>query len=487
MMAEDLCRLSISRLTPLLSRREVSPVEAVEAFLARITAVDPKLNSFITVDEAGALAQAREAEARLARGESGPLLGVPLSIKDILATKGLRTTCGSRILENYVPPFDATVCARLRRAGAVFLGKTNMDEFAMGSSTENSGFGVAHNPWRRDCIPGGSSGGSAAAVAADLCTASVASDTGGSIRQPASHCGVVGFKPTYGRVSRYGLVAYASSLDQVGPVTKEVRDAALLLNVLAGHDPRDSTAVPEPVPDYLENLGRDLKGLKVGVPREYLGEGLDPEVEAAVRAALQTLENLGADLLEVSLPHTEYAVATYYIIAMAEASSNLARYDGVKYGFRASGGNLREMYAQTRTRGFGAEVRRRIMIGTYTLSAGYYEAYYRQASQVRTLMKQDFDRAFETCAVLATPIAPTPAFRLGEKVDDPLTMYLTDIFTNPANLAGVPGISVPCGFSDAGLPIGLQLMGPTFGEAAVLQVAHAYEQATDVYKHKPQL
>ncbi len=486
-MSEDLCRLSLSQLAPLLSRREVSPVEAVEAFLARISAMDPKLNSFITVDEEGALNQAREAEARLARGETGLLLGVPLSIKDILATQGLRTTCGSRILENYVPPFDATVCARLRRAGAVFLGKTNMDEFAMGSSTENSGFGPTHNPWRRDCIPGGSSGGSAAAVAADLCTASVASDTGGSIRQPASHCGVVGLKPTYGRVSRYGLVAYASSLDQVGPVTKEVRDAALLLNVLAGHDPRDSTAVPEPVPDYLENLGRDLKGLKIGVPREYFGAGLDPEVEGAVRGALKTLEGLGADLVEVSLPHTEYAVATYYIIAMAEASSNLARYDGVKYGLRVPGGNLLEMYAQTRTQGFGAEVRRRIMIGTYTLSAGYYDAYYRQASQVRTLMKRDFDQAFATCAVLATPIAPTPAFRLGEKVDDPLTMYLTDIFTNPANLAGVPGISVPCGFSRDGRPIGLQLMGPTFGEPAVLQVAYAFEQATEVHKRKPEL
>lgn len=486
-MSEDICRLSISGLTPLLSRREVSPVEVVKAFLVRIAALDPELHSFITVDEAGALAQALEAEARLARGETGPLLGVPLAIKDILATRGLRTTCGSRILENYVPPFDATVCARLRQAGAVFLGKTNLDEFAMGSSTENSAFGVTHNPWRRDCIPGGSSGGSAAAVAADLCTASVASDTGGSIRQPASHCGVVGLKPTYGRVSRYGLVAYASSLDQVGPVTKEVRDAALLLKVLAGHDPRDSTAVPEPVPDYLEHLGRDLKGLKIGVPREYLGEGLDPEVEAAVQGALKTLEGLGADLMEVSLPHTEYAVATYYIIAMAEASSNLARYDGVKYGFRAPGGNLLEMYAKTRTQGFGAEVRRRIMIGTYTLSAGYYEAYYRKASQVRTLMKRDFDRAFETCTVLAAPIAPTPAFRLGEKVDDPLTMYLTDIFTNPANLAGIPGISVPCGFSGDGRPIGLQLMGPTFGEPEVLQVAYAFEQATDVRERKPQL
>jgi aspartyl-tRNA(Asn)/glutamyl-tRNA(Gln) amidotransferase subunit A len=484
-MAEDLCHLSMSELAPLLSRREVSPVEVTQACLAHIAVRDPELNSFITVDEEGSLAQAREAEAKLARGETGILLGMPLAIKDILTTKGLRTTCGSRILENFVPPFDATACNLLRQAGAVFLGKTNMDEFAMGSSTENSAYGVTHNPWRRDCIPGGSSGGSAAAVAADLCIASVASDTGGSIRQPASHCGVVGLKPTYGRVSRFGLVAYGSSLDQVGTVTKEVRDTALLLNVIAGHDPRDSTAVPAPVPDYLECLGEDIKGLKIGVPREYFGEGLDPEVEAAVRAALKTLEGLGADIVEVSLPHTEYAVACYYIIAMAEASSNLSRYDGVKYGLRAPGGNLLEMYAHTRTQGFGAEVRRRIMIGTYTLSAGYYEAYYRKASQVRTLMRRDFDQAFETCVVLATPVAPTPAFRLGEKVDDPLTMYLTDIFTNPANLAGIPGISVPCGFSSEGLPIGLQLMGPPFGESQILQVAHAFEQATDFHRRKP--
>jgi aspartyl-tRNA(Asn)/glutamyl-tRNA(Gln) amidotransferase subunit A len=486
-MTDDLCRLGIHELTPLISRREVSPVEVVEAFLARIAARDPEINAYITVDEEGALAQAREAEARLARGEAGPLTGVPLALKDILATRGLRTTCGSRILENYLPPFDATVCSRLRQAGAIFLGKVNLDEFAMGSSTENSAFGVTHNPWRRDCIPGGSSGGSAAAVAADLCTASLGSDTGGSIRQPASHCGVVGLKPTYGRVSRFGLVAYASSLDQIGPVTKEVRDAALLLNVMAGHDPRDSTAAPEPVPDYLAALGKDIKGLKIGVPKEYFGEGLDPEVEAAVRGALRTLAGLGADIVEVSLPHTGFAVATYYIVAMAEASSNLARYDGVKYGFRAPGGNLVEMYAQTRTQGFGAEVRRRIMLGTYTLSAGYYDAYYRQASQVRTLIRRDFDQVFQTCAVLATPVAPTPAFRLGEKADDPLTMYLSDIFTISANLAGIPGISTPAGLSREGLPIGLQLLGPPFGEPQVLQVAHAFEQATDFHRRKPPL
>jgi aspartyl-tRNA(Asn)/glutamyl-tRNA(Gln) amidotransferase subunit A len=486
-MATDFCRLSIIELAPLLSRREVSPVEVVEAFLARIAARDQELNTYITVDEEGARTQAREAEARLAQGETGPLVGVPLALKDVLATQGLRTTCGSRILENFVPPFDATVCTRLRQAGAVFLGKVNMDEFAMGSSTENSAYGVTHNPWRRDCIPGGSSGGSAAAVAADLCTASLGSDTGGSIRQPASHCGVVGLKPTYGRVSRFGLVAYASSLDQIGPVTKDVRDTALLLTCIAGHDPRDSTAVPEPVPDYLKSLGQDIKGLKIGVPREYFGEGLDPEVEAAVRGALKTLEGLGADIVEVSLPHTEYAVGTYYIIAMAEASSNLARYDGVKYGFRAPGGNLLEMYTQTRTKGFGAEVCRRIMLGTYTLSAGYYDAYYRKASQVRTLLRRDFDQAFQTCAVLATPVAPTPAFRLGEKVDDPLTMYLSDIFTISANLAGIPGLSLPCGFSSEGLPIGLQLLGPHFGEPQILQVAFAFEQATDFHRQKPNL
>ena len=486
-MSADLCGLKISELTTRLSRREVSPVEVAQAFLARIAALDPELNTYITVDEEGALAQAREAEARIARGEAGPLMGVPLGIKDVMATKGLRTTCGSRILENFVPPYDATVCTRLRQAGCVFLGKVNMDEFAMGSSTENSAFGVTKNPWRQDCIPGGSSGGSAAAVAAGLCSASLGSDTGGSIRQPASHCGVVGMKPTYGRVSRFGLVAYASSLDQIGPVTRDVQDTALLLNCIAGHDPQDSTAVPEPVPDYLASLGQDIKGLKVGVPREYFGEGLDPEVEAAVQAALKTLGNLGADVVEVSLPHTEYAVATYYIIAMAEASSNLARYDGVKYGFRAPGGSLLEMYAKTRTQGFGAEVLRRIMLGTYTLSAGYYDAYYRKASQVRTLLRRDFDRAFETCAVLATPVAPTPAFRLGEKVDDPLTMYLSDIFTISANLAGIPGLSLPCGFSQDGLPIGLQLLGPPFGEPRMLQVAFAFERATDFHQRKPLL
>jgi aspartyl-tRNA(Asn)/glutamyl-tRNA(Gln) amidotransferase subunit A len=485
-MTEALYALSISELSPLLARREISPVEVVEQLLSRIAARDRAINAYITVDEAGALAQAKAAEARLAKGEAGPLTGVPLAIKDVLVTKGLRTTCASRILENYLPPYDATVCARLREQGAVFLGKVNMDEFAMGSSTENSAFGPSHNPWNRDCITGGSSGGSAAAVAADLCIASLGSDTGGSIRQPASHCGVVGLKPTYGRVSRYGLVAYASSLDQVGPLAKEVRDVALLLNAIAGYDAKDSTSAPVPAPDYLETLGRDLKGLRVGVPKEYFGEGLDPDVEAAVQGALATLKGLGADLVEVSLPHTEYAVAAYYVIATAEASSNLARYDGVKYGLREPGANLLDMYANTRTLGFGAEVRRRIMLGTYALSAGYYDAYYRKASQVRTLIRWDFEAAFQQCAILAAPVAPTPAPRLGAMTADPLTMYLSDIFTISVNLAGIPGISVPCGFSRAGLPIGLQILGPPFGEPEVLQAAHAFEQATDFHQRKPQ-
>jgi aspartyl-tRNA(Asn)/glutamyl-tRNA(Gln) amidotransferase subunit A len=484
-MGEAFHSLTISSLASLLARGEVSAVEVTEAMLARIKERDGELNTYITVDEAGARAMAQEAAARLARGEATPLTGIPLALKDVMVTRGLRTTCGSRILENFLPPYDATVCARLRQAGAVFLGKLNMDEFAMGSSTENSAFGPSRNPWNREYIPGGSSGGSAAAVAADLCTGSLGSDTGGSIRQPASLCGVVGLKPTYGRVSRYGLVAYASSLDQIGPITKDVRDTAILLQAIAGHDPKDSTSAPVAVPDYQERLGREITGMKIGVPREFFGEGLDPEVEAAVKGALKTLTDLGAALVEVSLPHTEYAVATYYVLAVAEASSNLARYDGVKYGVRAEGNNLLEMYAQTRAQGFGAEVRRRIMLGTYTLSAGYYDAYYKKASQVRALIRRDFEAAFRQCQVIATPVAPTPAFRLGEKVDDPLTMYLSDIFTISANLGGIPGISVPCGFSAGGLPIGLQLMGPGFGEADLLQAAYAFEEATEFHKRRP--
>jgi len=486
-MSEELCRLSLSHLSRLLAAGEVSPVEVTEGFLRRIERVDGQVRAYLTVDAHGAREQAQKAAARLARGEGGPLTGIPLALKDVLATRGLRTTCASRMLATFVPPYDATVVARLREAGAVFLGKVNLDEFAMGSSTETSAFGPTHNPWQRDHIPGGSSGGSAAAVAAHLCTASLGSDTGGSIRQPASHCGVVGLKPTYGRVSRFGLVAYASSLDQIGPLTKEVRDAALLLSAIAGHDPKDSTSVRAPVPDYLAALEGDLRGLRIGVPREYFGSGVDPEVARAVQGALATLEGLGAELQEVSLPHTEYAVAAYYLIATAEASSNLARYDGVKYGFRASGRNLLETYLETRTRGFGPEVRRRIMLGTYALSAGYYEAYYRKASQVRALIRRDFEAVLETCEVLAGPVAPTPAFRLGEKVDDPLAMYLSDILTIPVNLAGLPAISVPCGFSAAGLPIGLQIIGRPLGEEAVLKTAYAFEQATDFHRRQPPL
>jgi aspartyl-tRNA(Asn)/glutamyl-tRNA(Gln) amidotransferase subunit A len=486
-MGEPLYNLSISRLAPLLATGEISAEELTEALLARIDELDSGLNIYITVDATGARAMAKDAAARLKRGEATPLTGIPLALKDVMVTKGLRTTCASRMLENFIPPYDATVCTRLRQAGAVFLGKVNMDEFAMGSSTENSAFGPSRNPWNRDYIPGGSSGGSAAAVAADLCIASLGSDTGGSIRQPASLCGVVGLKPTYGRVSRYGLVAYASSLDQIGPLTKDVRDAAMLLQAIAGHDPKDSTSVDATVPDYQAVLGQEIKGMKIGVPKEFFGAGLDPDVEAAVQEALKTLTGLGADLIEVSLPHTEYAVATYYVLAVAEASSNLARYDGVKYGLRAEGKNLLEMYAQTRAQGFGAEVRRRIMLGTYTLSAGYYDAYYHKASQVRALIRRDFETALAQCQVIATPVSPTPAFRLGEKVADPLTMYLSDIFTISANLGGIPGISVPCGFSSADLPIGLQLMGPVFGEADLLKVAYAFEQATDFHCRKPKL
>ncbi|MDD3581463.1 MAG: Asp-tRNA(Asn)/Glu-tRNA(Gln) amidotransferase subunit GatA [Desulfobacca sp.] len=487
-MSEPLYSLTIGQLSPLLHQGEVSPQEVTQACLDRIAALDGQLNSYLTVDAESALTQARQAETRLRSGEVTPLTGMPLAIKDVIVTQGLRTTCASRILSNFVPPYDATVSAKLRGAGAIFLGKTNMDEFAMGSSNENSSFGAAHNPWNRDYIPGGSSGGSAVAVAADLCLGSVASDTGGSIRQPAAHCGVVGFKPTYGRVSRFGLVAFGSSLDQIGTITKDVTDCALLLQAIAGYDPKDSTSVNLLVPDYAQSLNQEIWGLKIGIPQEYYGAGLDAEVAAAVQQALDTLTSLGAELVEVSLPHTDYVVATYYLIAPAEASSNLARYDGVKYGYRdPEAKNLLELYNQTRSQGFGAEVRRRIMLGTYALSAGYYEAYYQKASQVRTLIRRDFEAALARCAVLATPVTPTPAFRIGEKVDDPLAMYMSDIFTLSANLAGIPGISVPCGLSSQGLPIGLQLLGRHFDEATLIQVAHAFERHTDFHRAKPRL
>jgi aspartyl-tRNA(Asn)/glutamyl-tRNA(Gln) amidotransferase subunit A len=411
-----------------------------------------------------------------------------VAIKDLICTQGIRTTCGSHILDNFVPTYDATVTVRLKKAGAVFVGKTNMDEFAMGSSTENSHFGPTRNPWDLERIPGGSSGGSAASVAAGECILSLGSDTGGSIRQPAACCGIVGLKPTYGRVSRYGLVAFASSLDQIGPFAKDVEDAALMLNAISGHEPRDSTSVNLPVPDYTKFLINDIRGMVLGVPREAFGEGIDPEVEATVREAIRTLEKLGAKMVDVSLPHSEYAVAVYYIIAPAEASSNLARYDGVKYGFRARGAyDLLEMYKETRSQGFGSEVKRRIMLGTYALSAGYYDAYYRKASQVRTLIGRDFEKAFAQCDALILPTAPTPAFKLGEKVDDPLQMYLSDIYTIPCNLAGLPGLSLPCGFAKSGLPIGLQVLGNHFQEEKILRVADAYERNTDHHLRKPNL
>ncbi len=481
--------LTIHQARERLKRREITAVALTEALLERITAVDPRVKAFITVAADNALAEARTADQSLAGGSGGPLTGIPLAVKDLICTRGLRTTCASRILENFVPPYDAEVIRRLQQAGAILLGKLNMDEFAMGSSTENSGFFATRNPWDLTRTPGGSSGGSAAAVAADLCLGALGSDTGGSIRQPAAHCGVVGLKPTYGRVSRYGLVAFASSLDQIGPLAKNVTDAALLLNAIAGHDPQDSTSVPEAVSDYTMFLQKGLRGVTVGIPREYqAAAGLDPEVAAAVEAAVAVLRDLGAECVEVSLPHAAYAVAAYYVIAPSEASSNLARYDGVKYGLRDSAKtDLIEMYRSTRSKGFGAEVQRRIIIGTYCLSAGYYDAYYGKASQVRTLITADFKEAFRRCDVLISPVAPTPAFKIGEKTDDPLTMYLSDMFTLSANLAGIPGMSVPCGFSAAGLPIGLQLLGPHFSEGPLLRVAFNFEQATDFHRRRPPL
>lgn len=479
----DPINLNILELGREYSQKSLSPVEAAEAYLKRIESLNPGLGAYLSVDEDNALAQARDAEKTIAAGKQGPLTGVPLALKDLLCTKGTTTTCGSNILEGFIPPYDAFVVKRLREAGAVFLGKTNMDEFAMGSSNEHSAFGPAKNPWNTDYIPGGSSGGSAVAASARMCAASLGSDTGGSIRQPACHCGIVGLKPTYGRVSRFGLVAFASSLDQIGPFGRNVTDVAVLMNHLAGHDPADSTSAPEPVPDYTAALEIGLKGLKVGLPREYFIEGLDPEVEKAVRGAIEALKGQGAEIVEVSLPHAEYAVAAYYIVAPAEASSNLARYDGVRYGRRQEvkppEGNLMDMYLETRTGGFGPEVTRRIMIGTYVLSAGYYDAYYKKATQVRALIRQDFEQAFSKVDVLACPVSPIPPFKAGEMTEDPLTMYLTDIFTLSANMAGIPGISVPCGMTESGLPIGLQLLGGHFQESTLLKTAYNYEAVSD--------
>jgi aspartyl-tRNA(Asn)/glutamyl-tRNA(Gln) amidotransferase subunit A len=485
----ELYELTIHELHELLKKGETTSEAITESVLARITAVDEKVKAYLTVTGDVARARAKEADKRIKAGDaSSPLLGIPIAVKDNMCTEGIKTTCASRILGNFVPPYNATVVERLNKAGSVLCGKPNMDEFAMGSSTENSGFFVTRNPWDLERIPGGSSGGSAAAVAAGECIGSLGSDTGGSIRQPAACCGVVGLKPTYGRVSRYGLVAFASSLDQIGPITKDVTDAALLMNVISGHDARDSTSANIPAPDFTKALGKDVKGMKIGLPKEYFIEGMDPEVEKAVRDAVRTLEKLGASVREVSLPHTGYAVATYYILATSEASSNLARYDGVKYGFRAEGAkDLLDLYMKSRSQGFGPEVKRRIMLGTYALSAGYYEAYYKKGQQARTLIKRDFDEAFKTVDVIATPTAPTAAFRIGEKSADPLQMYLSDIFTISVNLAGIPGLSLPCGFTSNELPIGLQLLGRHFDEEAILHAAFAYEQAAEWHTRRAKL
>ena len=484
----DLFSLTMHEISDLLKKKETTSRAVTESVLARIASVDERVKAYLTVTADAALAQAEQADRERSSGTTSPVLGVPIAIKDNMCTEGVRTTCASKILGNFIPPYSATVVARLQQAGSVMPGKVNMDEFAMGSSTENSGFMVTKNPWVLERIPGGSSGGSAAAVAAGECIAALGSDTGGSIRQPAACCGVVGLKPTYGRVSRYGLVAFASSLDQIGPITKDVTDAAILLNIISGHDERDSTSADVPAPDFTKSLVRDLKGVKVGIPKEYFIEGMDPEVDRAVRSAVKTLEALGATVVDVTLPHTGYAVATYYILATSEASSNLARYDGVKYGYRASGAkDLLEMYTKSRSQGFGPEVKRRIMLGTYALSAGYYDAYYKKGQQARTLIKRDFEEAFRRADIIATPTAPTAAFKIGEKSSDPLQMYLSDIFTISVNLAGIPGISIPCGFTAGGLPIGLQLLGRHFDEASILRAAYAYEQATDWHKKRAKL
>jgi aspartyl-tRNA(Asn)/glutamyl-tRNA(Gln) amidotransferase subunit A len=483
----ELFNLCIHDLQRMLEKKEISAMEVVSSVYGRIDAVEEKIKAYVTLTRDEAYKMAGAADKERALGRSGALFGIPIAIKDNMCTKGITTTCSSKILRNFVPPYESTVTARLRENGYVLTGKTNLDEFAMGSSTENSGFHTTRNPWDTERIPGGSSGGSAAAVAADECIAALGSDTGGSIRQPASLCGVVGLKPTYGRVSRYGLVAFASSLDQIGPITKNVRDCAILMNVISGRDLHDSTSAPVDVPDFTAVIGRDIKGLKIGIPREYFIEGLDPEVERAVKEAIRKFESLGAVPVEVSLPHTGYAVATYYVLATSEASSNLARYDGVKYGFRAEGKDLTDMYMKSRAQGFGAEVKRRIMIGTYALSSGYYDAYYKKAQQVRTLIKDDFENAFKEVDIVVTPTSPTAAFRIGEKTEDPLQMYLADIFTISVNLAGVPGISIPCGFTSGSLPIGLQLIGKHFDEETLLKASSAYEQSTDWHKRRPAL
>ncbi|TET47063.1 Asp-tRNA(Asn)/Glu-tRNA(Gln) amidotransferase subunit GatA [Candidatus Aerophobetes bacterium] len=483
-----LYRLPAYQLHQLIQDREISIQELTRSIFQRIEEVEDKIKAFLSLDEEGAMEEAGRLDRKLSQGERlGPLGGIPIAVKDIICLKGRRTTCGSRILEDFCPPYSATVLQRLKEADAIIVGKTNMDEFAMGSSTENSAFQVTRNPWNLASIPGGSSGGSAAAVASGETVMALGSDTGGSIRQPASFCGVVGLKPTYGRVSRYGLVAFASSLDQIGPITRDVRDCAMLLEVLSGRDGLDSTSLNYPVPSYLEYLVPDLKDMRIGLPREYFVPGMSYEVREAIVQATGVLEKLGAKVEEVSLPHTEYAIATYYLIATAEASSNLARYDGVGYGLRTrEGNNLVEMYKKSRQEGLGEEVKRRIMLGTYILSKGYYEDYYGRARKVRTLVRQDFEEVFQSHDAVVTPVSPTVAFKIGEKIDDPLKMYLSDIFTISANLAGIPGISIPCGYSREGLPIGLQILTKAFDETTLLRVAYAYEQNTHWHKREPE-
>jgi len=479
-------QVTIHEASRLLKEKKISSVELTKDYLERIRQVDSKVRALVTVTDEPALEQARKADELIASGKAGALTGVPIVVKDNMCTRGIKTTCSSKMLENFVPPYDASVVEKVNAQGMVTVGKTNLDEFAMGSSTENSALFVTRNPWDVSRVPGGSSGGSAVAVVAGEAVCALGSDTGGSIRQPAGFCSVVGLKPTYGRVSRYGLVAFASSLDQIGPLTQDVTDCALLLNAIAGHDKRDSTSVPEPVPDYTKCLKADLKGVRLGVPKEYYVEGMQPEVAESMKAALGKLEELGAELEEMSLPHTPYALAVYYIIAPSEASANLARYDGVKYGYSYAGNSMWESMEKTRENGFGPEVKRRIMLGTYALSAGYYDAWYVKAQRVRTLIRREFDAAFEKYDALITPTSPTVPFKIGEKTDDPLSMYLSDVCTLPINIAGVPGISVPAGFAD-GLPIGMQVIGKHFGEETILRVAYAYEQATEWHKRRAEV
>ncbi len=478
----DLTQLSITDALQQLRDKTISAVELTQAYLARIEKLEPSIRAYITLTPERALKDAEAADAARARGEDKPLLGIPLAIKDVLSTSGVQTTCGSKILDGYVPVYTATVVQRLEAAGMVMLGKVNMDEFAMGSSTENSAYQITRNPWDTTRVPGGSSGGSAAAVAACMAAGALGTDTGGSVRTPAGFCGIVGLKPSYGRVSRYGLVAFGSSLDCIGPMARTVADAALLLQVIAGHDPLDSTSMALDVPDYAAALTKSIKGLKVGVPKEYFIEGLQKDTSDAILAAIDQLRSLGAQTVEISLPHTDYSLPVYYIIAPAEASANLARYDGIRFGPKVDKGQMWDTYKATRGQGFGPEVKRRIMLGTYALSAGYYDAYYGKAQQVRTLIKQDFEKAFTQVDVIAAPVTPHTAFKIGQNTNDPLQMYLEDVFTLPASLAGVPGLSLPCGTDSAGLPIGLQLIGRAFSEEVLLRAAHAYEQSTEWHK-----